>query len=1019
MEVFNIFATLSLQDLLSGPLGRIRQAMRNVEGSATSLSQRFGNLALSMAPVALAAGTVLGAFGKCVSTAAGFEDQIAKVGAVSRANSEELAELEAKARELGGTTQFTAVQVGEAEQYLAMAGFSVKENVAALPGVLNLAAATATDLGRAADISSDILGAFGMKANEMGRVADVLAMTCSTANTNMELLGETMKYVAPVARTAGLSIEETAAMAGLLGNVGIKGSQAGTTLKAMLNKMAAPAKEAQEVFQKLGITVKDQAGNLRSPIQILREMSGKLKDMGTAEQMAAMKAVVGEEAVAGFAELIKQGGIGTLEEYIKKIQESGGACDKMAEQMNDTLAGSMRGLGSAWESVQISVGKIFIPVVRKAVTGITGLLRLFDKFSQSKFGNAVIRIAGALASAVVAITAFSAAMWAIGKATPMISGVFSGIKAAMLGLGAPIWALIAAIGILYVIWKNDFGGIATIVSGWWNRIKLTFQGVIAVFETLKGTTGEIKGELAKEIKAAGLVKLVTNIGKLVFRIRQFFTGIWEGLNFDKVFVAFAPAVLKIGELFELVGNAISKLFGFEITGAADSAKGLGEIIGKVVTVAFEGLATAISIVVNDIDSVISFFRMLYAMLTGDFSGACEMAQRIWKNFCDSLMGIADFLGIGDWIRDAWSGVTDFFANLNFADAIKGAWDSVVAFLSAINPVVLISQAFSGLSEFFASLNLVDGIRMAWDAVVQFFASLNLFESGVKLIQTLKDGILSMAGSLIESVTGVFSKIRNLLPFSDAKEGPLSELTLSGSRIMTTLGEGVIQGKDALKESVQGALGEVNGELNNWKAEASPLEIQNQAEKQQIDGIPGPGIALPEMMQPAPVEFAFDQMPQVPKIDPIGINTEPMPDLHAPAMLFDQLPEISAISQPEPITIGMGEMPEIPGLQISTPLIQKPEIPNLEVGIAPIPDIQAMEIPQPKAPDIAIPPAPVSFPQDNAKRAETQARPAQGNQHISITIQNITLPDVQNAESFVSSLKQSLQNEIGQFEGATA
>ena len=278
MEVFSVFATLSLVDMLSGPLDRVRRAMGGTEGAVASLGRRMGNLAVAMAPVALAAGVVLGSLGACVSTAAGFEDQMAKVGAVSRASSEEMAALEGAARELGATTQFTAVQVGEAEQYLAMAGFTAKQNVAALPGVLNLAAATATDLGRAADISSDILGAFGMRAEEMTRVADTLALTCATANTNVELLGDTMKYVAPVARMAGLSLEETAAMAGLLGNVGIKGSQAGTTLKAMLNKMAAPRRRRRS-FPKTGRNGQGQRRKFAKPRQSAgRNVGGPLKN---------------------------------------------------------------------------------------------------------------------------------------------------------------------------------------------------------------------------------------------------------------------------------------------------------------------------------------------------------------------------------------------------------------------------------------------------------------------------------------------------------------------------------------------------------------------------------------------------------------------------------------------------------------------------------------------------------------------------------------------------------------------
>lgn len=757
MEVFSVFATLSLVDLISGPLGRIKQAMKAVDGATLGLGQRMGNLALAMGPVALAAGVVLGAFGSCVATAAGFEDQIAKVGAVSRATGPELKALEAKARELGATTQFTAVQVGEAEQYLAMAGFSAAENIAALPGVLNLAAATATDLGRAADISSDILGAFGMKAAEMGRVADVLAMTCATANTNMELLGDTMKYVAPVARTAGLSIEETAAMAGLLGNVGIKGSQAGTTLKAMLNKMAAPAKEAQQVFQKLGITVKDQAGNLRSPIKILGEMSGKLKTLGTAEQMAAMKAVVGEEAIAGFAELIEKGGIGELEKYIKTIQESGGACDKMAAQMNDTLAGSMRGMGSAWESLQITIGKLFLPVVRAVVDALTWLIRLFDRFAQTKAGAAILKIAGALATAVVAITAFAAGMWAISKAAPMLAGVFTPLKAALLGLGWPVWALIAAVGLLYLAWKNNFGGIATVFARWWNTIKLVVRGVMAAFESLKGSTFEIRGELARDIRAAGLESLVVNVGKMVFRIKEFFAGIWESLDFSIVTTALAPAILKIREIFEILARVIGKVFGTEVKSAASDARSLGEVVGGYLSRALETLATIVGVLAEGVASLLGIFSAIVAAFTGDVPAAADSLRAVFNGIGEMFALVGDLWGVGDSIRAAWAEVT------------------------------------------------------------AYLDSINLFECGAKLLTTIIDGIKATAGAMVNSVKGVFQKVRNLLPFSDAREGPLATLTLSGSRLMTTLSEGVNAGFPSLLQNISGKFQGIRDGLGKWWA----------------------------------------------------------------------------------------------------------------------------------------------------------------------------------------------------------
>lgn len=857
MEVFSVFATLSLKDLMSGALGKLRGELKNFDAAVAGVGARMGNLALAMGPAAIGAGAILGAFGKCVSVAAGFEDQMAKVGAVSRATGPELAALEAKARELGATTQFTASQVGEAEQYLAMAGFKAQQNIAALPGVLNLAAATATDLGRAADISSDILGAFGMKAEEMTRVADVLAMTCATANTDMEKLGDTMKYVAPIARTAGLSIEETAAMAGLLGNVGIKGSQAGTSLKAMLNKLAAPASEGAKALAKLGIATKDSAGNLRSPVKILGEMAGKLEKMGTAEQMAAMKAVVGEEAVAGFAELIKQGGIGELKKYIKVLEESGGATQKMADQMNNTLAGDMRGLGSAFESVQITIGKIFIPVLRKVVQAITAVIRVIDKFAQSPIGKFILKLVAAISTGILVITAFAGGVWAVSKAIPAVTKGLALMRTAALAAGKsflavslPILALTAVVAALYLVWKNDFAGIATTVSNWYNKISLVFKGVEAVFKSLQGSTGKITGQLAKDIQANGLVDVVTTVGKVVYRIRQFFSGLWEGLNFDRIVTAIMPALLKVRELFDAVGNAISKLFSKKVEGGADAAKSFGQIIGGALTWSMEALCTIITQIVNGIDIFISAIRAVWALITGDFSTAGEMCSRIWDDFCDNIMAAADLLGIGDWLRNAFAGISDWFSGLvsdiksiwgsvtgffsNLGQTIENIWNgivnffksivadiigagqAVIDFLGSLNPIDALTGAFAGIGDFISGIDLVSGFQSAWDAVTGFFSGVNLFESGAKLLGTLKDGVMSMAGSLLDSVTGVFGKLRNLLPFSDAKEGPLSELTASGSAIMTTLGEGVAKGEAALTGSVADALGNVNNELEGFQ-----------------------------------------------------------------------------------------------------------------------------------------------------------------------------------------------------------
>ena len=1127
MEVFSVFATLSLVDMISGPLARIRTAMGGVEGGVASLGRRMGNLALGMAPVALAAGVLLGSFGACVGVAAGFEDQMAKVGAVSRASSEEMAALEATARELGATTQFTAVQVGQAEQYLAMAGFSAKENIAALPGVLNLAAATATDLGRAADISSDILSAFGLQAEQMTRVADVLALTCATANTNMEFLGDTMKYVAPVARMAGLSLEETAAMAGLLGNVGIKGSQAGTTLKAMLNKMAAPTKEAQELFQKLGVTVKDSAGNLRSPVAVLGEMAAGLKNLGTAEQIAAMKTIVGEEAIAGFSELIQKEGIGAIADYARQLEAGGGSAAEMAARMNDTLAGSLRGLGSAWESVQITVGKLFLPAVRAAVDAVTGFLRLLDKAAQNPFGAALLKIVSAISLAVVALTGLSAAIWFFTSVGPMLAKALAPAKAALLGLGAPVYAVIAILGLLYAAYRMNFGGMADYLHECWNKITLTVKGVLSVFQTLKDGSGAIRGELATQIKAAGLVGLVTTVSRIVYRIQAVFKGFSKALSaaFARIDTVFVPVRLAVAELMQAVSSLFGLFTGNEVTSAASTWEAFGAALGEIAGGVLEGLATAFAWLVDGIRlfaSVVGYLIDGVSALCGwllNLGGAANEASAAADPFAWSNLGkvlgyvlgvfvawkaallatrgvmlavsavtkawaaaqwllnaamsanpiglvviaiagliaagawlVQNWDGIAAWWNDLWdgiaawagkkwaaivgiitgawdavvSGIKGFGASLlsglqsvwdtvgNAAGAawegivglVSGAWDAIIGGLSAFGTSMLaflqnawaewegfvarllgaLGSILSGLLDFGAAVisglqsvwdtvgnaagaawegivglvsgawaaiigglsafgtSLLDGVTAAWNAVLEFFGGLNLFESGAKLLSTFVDGIKSMASSVVESVEGVFTKVREYLPFSDAHVGPLSQLTLSGARMMSTLAEGVTSGQGGLVARVSGALSGVGGAIRDWwKGLGNPVT---------------------------------DTVPKLPTPPTTGVPV--MPEVAAP-----KLPVLP------PLEVQAGKLPEMPVLTVAAPTV-----------------------PEPEAPEIAIPQAP-SF--DLTDPARTEGNVRSGGQSITI-YGDIVLPSVQKAEDFGEAMRQYLQGEISMMEG---
>ena len=243
-----------------------------------------------------------------------FDTAMSKVQALSRLDkdSKELAMLRQQAKELGATTMFSATEAAQGQGFLAMAGFKPEAIKAAMPGMLDMAKAGDMELGRTADISSNILSAFGIDPSNMGQVADVLTKTFTTSNTTLEMLGNTMSYVGPVARAAGVDLQTTATMAGLLGNVGIQGEKGGTALRAMLLRLSAPTGGAAKMLKKLGVQTRDAKGNVLGVTDVLTNLAKQTEKMGSAQRLEALKTIFGEEPAAAMAELIEKSGSGGI-----------------------------------------------------------------------------------------------------------------------------------------------------------------------------------------------------------------------------------------------------------------------------------------------------------------------------------------------------------------------------------------------------------------------------------------------------------------------------------------------------------------------------------------------------------------------------------------------------------------------------------------------------------------------------------------------------------------------------------
>ena len=307
-----------------------------------------------------------------VKVGSDFSAGMSEVSAVSGATGKDLEALKDKAKEMGASTKFSASEAAEAMNYMAMAGWNTQQMIDGLPGILNLAAASGESLANTSDIVTDALTAFGLKAEDSSHFADVLAKTSSSANTNVSLMGETFKYVAPLAGTLGFSVEDTALAVGLMANAGIKGSQAGTALKTAIANLASPTDSMKEQMKKLGISITDTNGSVKPLITILEELRTKFGKLSSAQQSAAASTIFGKESMSGMLAIINASD-SDFNSLYENIKNADGAAKDMADTMQDNLQGDLTTLSSALEGVGIKVSEVLEPALRDIVEAITDL----------------------------------------------------------------------------------------------------------------------------------------------------------------------------------------------------------------------------------------------------------------------------------------------------------------------------------------------------------------------------------------------------------------------------------------------------------------------------------------------------------------------------------------------------------------------------------------------------------------------------------------------------------------------
>lgn len=304
----------------------------------------------------------------------GFEASMSEVKTISGATGQAFAQLSQQARELGATTVWSAKEAAQGMKFLSMAGFNTNQTMAAMPGMLSLASAGAMDLASTADIASNVLSGFGMDAEQMNYVADVMAKTFTRSNTSISSIGESMKYCAPAAKAAGQSFQDVAAMIGKLGDAGIQGSMAGTSLNAILTRMAAPPKAAATSLKILGINVADAEGKIRPMPDLMRELAVKTSQMTEKERLFHARNIFGMQHMKSGIVLMEQAMSGSLQQMSKSLYEEGYA-NKVAKEQTDNFLGDLKALNSASEEVAICFYDTVSPALRQITQGIIPIVQ--------------------------------------------------------------------------------------------------------------------------------------------------------------------------------------------------------------------------------------------------------------------------------------------------------------------------------------------------------------------------------------------------------------------------------------------------------------------------------------------------------------------------------------------------------------------------------------------------------------------------------------------------------------------
>lgn len=489
MDVFDLFAKITLDS------SEYEKGLETAKSKGLSVSNDFGTKFTSgiekgvktLAKWGAAAGGALtAAGGYAIKVGGDFEAGMSQVAAISGATGDDLQKLTDLAKEMGAKTKFSATEAAEGYQYMAMAGWKTEDMLNGLPGIMNLAAASGEDLGTTSDIVTDALTAMGLSASDSAHFADVLAAASSNSNTNVSMMGETFKYAAPLAGALGYNIEDLAQAIGLMANSGIKSTQAGTSLRSILTRLADPPKDCAAAMEQYGISMTNSDGTMKSLMEVMENMRDSLGGLDEQEQASAASAIGGQEAMSGLLAIVNASE-SDFDKLAAAIDNSDGSAEKMAETMQNNLQGKITILKSALEGVGIAAFEKFQKPLEDAVDKVTEAVSNFDLDAFLQKVSEMLDVAKQYAPVITGVVSALGTLYAIFKTLEIVNKISTGIQLFNAALLANpfvfIAALIAGVVVALVTLYNTNEDFRNKVNEVWTSVKETVSNVVSAIGT--------------------------------------------------------------------------------------------------------------------------------------------------------------------------------------------------------------------------------------------------------------------------------------------------------------------------------------------------------------------------------------------------------------------------------------------------------------------------------------------------------------------------------------------------------